>query len=222
MDFSFSVSQARQQPSAVRFGRVRFYTVFFALQAALLAPSLANAEIYKSRDRYGRVVYTDVPRGTNFVKVELKGWRDPTPTMNTRLVKANMEKYRPYVETAAKEFDLPLSLLHAVITVESAYNPTAVSKAGAMGLMQLMPGTAERFGVRDTFRPDENIRGGSRYLSYLMGLFNGDLSLVLAAYNAGEGAVMKYGNNIPPYAETQNYVRKVQQYQRAFNHPMDS
>ena len=107
-------------------------------------------------------------------------------------------------------------LLHAVITVESAYNAHAVSRAGAQGLMQLMPATAERFGVKDPFNPKQNINGGSRYLSYLMELFNGDFRLALAAYNAGENAVKRHGNRIPPYKETQNYVRKVMKYYKKY------
>lgn len=183
----------------------------------LLSVPPCHGEIYKYIDRNGTTVFTDTPRGTNYVKVILKGWVDPTPYMNPFLVSKNMEKYKPYVEQASKDYNLPLSLLEAVITVESAYNPHAVSPAGAMGLMQLMPGTAQRFGVEDSFSPAENIRGGSKYLSHLMSLFNGDLNLVLAAYNAGEGAVMKYGNSIPPYKETQNYVRKVKHYHSIFS-----
>lgn len=188
------------------------------LVCSLLLPALpSQAEIYKYIDRNGTTVFTDTPRGTNYVKVILKGWTDPTPTMNPFLVRKNMEKYKSYVEQASKDYNLPQSLLQAVITVESAYNPQAVSPAGARGLMQLMPGTALRFGVEDSFSPAENIRGGSKYLSHLMSLFKGDLNLVLAAYNAGEGAVMKYGNSIPPYKETQNYVRKVKHYHSIFS-----
>jgi soluble lytic murein transglycosylase-like protein len=96
-----------------------------------------------------------------------------------------------------------------VIKVDSNYNPKAVSRAGAQGLMQLIPATARRFGVRNTFDAKENIEGGVRYLKYLQTLYNNDLRLALAAYNAGEGAVAKYNNWIPPYAETQNYVYQV-------------
>jgi len=112
------------------------------------------------------------------------------------------------VERIASEHSLPPQLIHSVIKVESNYNPYAVSVKGAQGLMQLIPDTAHRFGVRDTFNPVENIQGGAKYLRYLLDLYDGNYPLALAAYNAGEAAVAKYGG-IPPYAETQNYVTQV-------------
>lgn len=112
------------------------------------------------------------------------------------------------VANIARRHDVEPSLVDSVIRVESGYNPNAVSSAGAMGLMQLIPSTAKRFGVSNTFHPEQNIEGGVRYLKYLMELFKGDERLALAAYNAGEGAVVKYGG-IPPYPETQNYVYQV-------------
>jgi soluble lytic murein transglycosylase-like protein len=108
----------------------------------------------------------------------------------------------------AGRHDVEPLLVDSVIRVESNYNPYAISPKGAMGLMQLIPGTARRFGVSDTFEPEQNIEGGVRYLKYLMQLYNGDERLALAAYNAGEGAVAKY-RGIPPYPETQNYVYQV-------------
>lgn len=113
------------------------------------------------------------------------------------------------VERIAAEHSLSAELLHSVIQVESNYNPSAVSPKGAQGLMQLMPDTARRFGVPDSFDPVENIQGGAKYLKYLLDLYKGDYPKALAAYNAGEKAVAKYGG-IPPYAETQNYVTQVQ------------
>jgi len=112
------------------------------------------------------------------------------------------------VERIASEHSLPPQLIHSVIKVESNYNPYAVSVKGAQGLMQLIPDTAHRFGVRDAFNPVENIQGGAKYLRYLLDLYDGNYPLALAAYNAGEAAVAKYGG-IPPYAETQNYVTQV-------------
>jgi len=112
------------------------------------------------------------------------------------------------VERIATEHSLPPQLIHSVIKVESNYNPHAVSNKGAQGLMQLIPETARRFGVTNAFNPEENIQGGARYLRYLLDLYAGNYPLALAAYNAGEGAVAKYGG-IPPYAETQNYVIQV-------------
>jgi soluble lytic murein transglycosylase-like protein len=109
------------------------------------------------------------------------------------------------VERIAAEHSLPPQLIHSVIKVESNYNPNAVSSKGALGLMQLIPSTARRFGVSDAFNPIQNIQGGAKYLRYLLDLFDGSFPLAIAAYNAGEAAVARYGG-IPPYAETQNYV----------------
>lgn len=112
------------------------------------------------------------------------------------------------IEKTAREYNVDPLLIHAVIQVESAYNVHAVSPMGAEGLMQLIPSTARRFGVRNSFNAEDNIRGGVRYLKFLSQMFNNDLRLTLAAYNAGEGAVSRF-NWIPPYPETQNYVYQV-------------
>jgi soluble lytic murein transglycosylase-like protein len=112
------------------------------------------------------------------------------------------------VNIASSAHGLSPALVHAVITVESGGDPSAISDAGAMGLMQLMPGTAHTYGVADAFEPSENVDGGCAYLHDLLGRYRGDLTLALAAYNAGPGAVDKYGG-VPPYAETQAYVRNV-------------
>ncbi|WP_462320937.1 lytic transglycosylase domain-containing protein [Halochromatium sp.] len=122
------------------------------------------------------------------------------------------QRYQPLIESAARRHGLVPELLHAVIRTESAYKPDALSHAGACGLMQLMPGTAERFRVTEIWDPAQNIEGGAAYLRFLLDLFDNDLRLALAGYNAGEGAVKRYGNQIPPYPETQNYVRKVLQF----------
>lgn len=115
------------------------------------------------------------------------------------------------VEQIASRHSLLPELLHSVIQVESNYNPYAVSPKGAQGLMQLIPATARRFGVGNPFNPVENIEGGARYLRYLLDLYNGNSPLALAAYNAGEGAVQKYGG-VPPYKETQNYLVLVKKH----------
>ncbi len=123
--------------------------------------------------------------------------------------KANKKKYSAYVAQSAKKYNVDPRLVHAVILAESAYNPNAVSPVGAMGLMQLMPATAKRFGVTNRRDPRQSIDGGTHYLKILLKLFKSNTRLAVAAYNAGEGAVMKYNNSIPPYKETQNYVKKV-------------
>lgn len=123
--------------------------------------------------------------------------------------------YGVLIERTARQYGLWPELLHAVIRTESAYRADALSSAGACGLMQLMPGTAERFKVKNIWDPAENVRGGATYLRLLLDLFQNDLRLALAAYNAGENAVKRYGNDIPPYPETQEYVRKVLRFLHA-------
>ena len=109
--------------------------------------------------------------------------------------------------------------IHAVIKQESRYNPKAVSHVGAQGLMQMMPATAKRFGLKDPFDPAANVEAGTKYLKFLLKRFNGDVSLALAGYNAGEGSVDKY-KGVPPYGETQNYVKKIQATYGKTYHPV--
>jgi soluble lytic murein transglycosylase-like protein len=125
------------------------------------------------------------------------------------LVARSNPHYEPLIRQHASQHGLRPELVRAVIQVESAFNPQAVSPKGAMGLMQLMPATAKRFGVIDPFNPAENIRAGVSYLRQLLERYDHDEQLALAAYNAGPGAVDKYGSKVPPYKETQNYVRKI-------------
>jgi soluble lytic murein transglycosylase-like protein len=113
------------------------------------------------------------------------------------------------VEETARKYEVDPLLVHSMIRVESDYDPFAVSVKGAQGLMQLMPATARRFGVSNVFDIRQNIEGGVRYLRFLADLFPNDPKLALAAYNAGEGAVWKYNNRVPPYPETEQYVQKV-------------
>ena len=126
--------------------------------------------------------------------------------------RANRKRYAPQIEQIARTYGLDSKLIHAVISAEAAYDPAAVSDKGAMGLMQWMPDTARRFGVADPFDPAANMHGGARYLRWLMDRFQNNLNLVLAAYNAGEGAVERHGNAIPPYEETRTYVARVLDY----------
>jgi hypothetical protein len=114
-------------------------------------------------------------------------------------------------ERAAARYNVPVNLLKAVAKAESGFRADAVSRCGAQGIMQLMPSTAAALGVKDSFDPEQNIMGGAKYLGQLLSSFHGDAKLAVAAYNAGSGAVRKYGG-VPPYAETQNYVKKVLRY----------
>ena len=123
------------------------------------------------------------------------------------------------VARLAPQYGLDPKLVLAVIQVESAYQADAVSSANAQGLMQLIPATATRFGVRDAFNPVDNIHGGMRYLRWLLKRFKGDVTKTVASYNAGEGAVKKYGG-VPPYRETQNYVRKIRRLYTKLRHPI--
>jgi soluble lytic murein transglycosylase-like protein len=122
--------------------------------------------------------------------------------------KAPPGTFREAIDRIAERNKLSPLLVHSVIKVESNYNPNAISPKGALGLMQLIPSTARRFGVSNAFNPVENVEGGARYLRYLLDLYKGDYRLALAAYNAGEGAVAKHGG-VPPYAETVNYLQQV-------------
>ncbi len=124
--------------------------------------------------------------------------------------------YDPIVQRVARVHDVPAGFIHAVIRAESNYDQFALSEKGAMGLMQLMPDTAVQYGVRNVFDPAQNIEGGTKYLKDLMRLYNGKTDLVLAAYNAGQEAVRKYGS-IPPYPETREYIRRVR---ANFNRPV--
>lgn len=131
-----------------------------------------------------------------------------SPGVSFANVRLNTDAFRDEVAAAAREFGVEEAIVRAVMHAESAFNPNAISRAGAQGLMQLMPATAERFGVTDAFDPAQNIRGGVRYLAWLLRRFNGDLTLAAAGYNAGEGAVDRHGG-VPPYRETQTYVQRV-------------
>jgi soluble lytic murein transglycosylase-like protein len=135
------------------------------------------------------------------------------------LFKPNLDinKYDYLITRAANKFKLDSALIKAVIKAESNFNHRAVSPVGAQGLMQLMPKTASDLKVEDSFHPEKNIEGGARYLRYLLNTYKGDLTLALAAYNAGEKAVAKYNYNIPPYRETQNYVRRVLSFYNSYS-----
>lgn len=130
------------------------------------------------------------------------------PGVDFSRVKLNTRAYDREIASAAKQYGVDEAVVRAIIHAESAFNPRAVSRVGAQGLMQLMPATAERFGVADAFDAAQNIRGGVKYLAWLLKRFDGNVTLAAAGYNAGEGAVDKY-DGVPPYKETQRYVQRV-------------
>jgi soluble lytic murein transglycosylase-like protein len=133
-----------------------------------------------------------------------------------KVSKRTIKLYNKQIVKVAKKYGIEPALVHAVILAESQYNADAISRRGAIGLMQLMPATAERYKVADSFDANQNIRGGAQYLRDLIKLFDGDLELAVAAYNAGEGAVIRNGRKIPPYPETVKYVPKVMAYYRKY------
>ena len=141
--------------------------------------------------------------------LETKKEVDPRNTLKSGIKSVSRQQITDAVNKAAALTAIDPVLLHAVIQVESNYNPNALSRQGAQGLMQLMPNTAKRFNVQNIYDPAQNILGGALYLRELFNLFNGNMPLILAAYNAGPQAVTKHGMKIPPYNETRLYVPKV-------------
>ncbi|MBL8386252.1 MAG: lytic transglycosylase domain-containing protein [Burkholderiales bacterium] len=211
-------------------------TLLAAGTLALAAPA-ARADLYGYVDDAGRIhlanekldaryeLFVKGETNTEFkLSTELKYLPPPAELTDhvifRRLQKSpNVARFEGLVAEFARKNRLEPALVKAVIAVESAYEPAAVSPKGAVGLMQLIPGTAARYGVRRSTDPRENIEGGTRYLRDLIDMFNGDLRLALAGYNAGEGAVQRYGNAIPPFPETQAYVKLVMQFYEHFTGP---
>jgi len=182
-----------------------------SLLTAILMLSVAAdvlADIFKYVSPDGRVYYTDEPKKGFDYRLIIRT-RPRTYARDVKFMSGNKLKYIDMIAKAAAKHQMDPKLLHAVIQAESAYNANAVSSAGAVGLMQLMPDTARRYGVIDRRDAEQNIDGGTRYLKDLLAMFNSNLKLAVAGYNAGEGAVMKYNNSVPPYPETRNYVQHV-------------
>jgi soluble lytic murein transglycosylase len=195
-------------------GSVKFWLgiAIFAALTFFVRPC-AQAEIYVFIDKQGVMHFTNVPTSDKY-KLYM---REPLPRPKP-MAWVNIQSYDDVITEAARQHGLSFPLLKAVIHVESCFNPQAISKKGAMGLMQIMPENVQRLNINDPFDPWENIMGGARYLKAMMQRFNGQLSLALAAYNAGPTAVERY-NDIPPYPETVEYVDKVlkfyQHYKRS-------
>ena len=183
--------------------------VLAALALCVLTPSLAQAQLYSWKDANGRLIISDRPQDpsarTYAVAYVGTGYGVARPAAGTR----RATEFDDLIVEHATRHSLQPDFVRAVIQAESAFNPRARSAKGAMGLMQLMPSTAAEYRVVNAYDPAENIRAGVAYLKSLLTRFGDDVSLALAAYNAGPKAVEKYGNAVPPYKETRNYVSKI-------------
>lgn len=179
-------------------------------------------KIYKYENSNGVLAFSDKsPEGLKFEVIRLKCFAcDPSSKVNWHTTKLNISAYSKYIAAAAKRSGMEPALIRALIHAESGFNSTAISSQGAQGLMQLMPATAQELGVSNAMDAEQNIHGGATYIARMLKMFNGDIRLASAAYNAGPGAVKKY-KGIPPYKETLTYVKRVgilhKRYKKALN-----
>ncbi len=201
----------------------RKYSLLFAF-SVLTFSAFTWADLYGYVDDNGRAHMSTIQLDERY-KLFQRSVAKPNDRKRTvavvgpKMPKVSQRTYSLYnkqILKVGKKYGLDPALLHAVILAESRYNADAISRRGAIGLMQLMPDTAARYKVADAFDANQNIRGGAQYLSYLLKLFDGDLELAIAAYNAGEGAVIRNGRKIPPYPETVAYVPKVMAFYRKY------
>jgi soluble lytic murein transglycosylase-like protein len=188
------------------------------LQAGLLLLMVTpvRADIYRYEDDEGIVHFTDAPTDRRF-KIFMRDLKKDKQ-LRTKLQfssSVNPAEYDSIISSCATKYGVNPCLIKAVIHAESGYNPNAVSRKGASGLMQLMPGTARSLKVSNSFDPQDNVEGGVKYLRFLLDTFRGDVSLAVAAYNAGLNKVARYGG-IPPYNETRTYVNRVLSYMQSY------
>jgi soluble lytic murein transglycosylase-like protein len=200
--------------------RVWHFTATAALAAgALMGAPAANANIYSFKDENGVTHFTNMPhldrRYKLVYRIPVSGNLRPNAWSPAGPSSVEISRLIPIINDAARINGVDPRLIHAVIRAESGYNANAVSSKGAIGLMQLIPATAQRYGVQDIYDPVQNVSGGVRYLRDLLNMFNGNLELAIAGYNAGENAVVRAGNRIPPYPETRAYVPKVMSFYRS-------
>ncbi|MGZ3558597.1 MAG: transglycosylase SLT domain-containing protein [Thermodesulfobacteriota bacterium] len=196
------------------------YAFTLVIFFCLLLSSPSSAGIYRYVDENGVIHFTNCPRDPKF-KLYIRESKDDvggdgSPTAVAYLKDSN--QFDSLISEFSRKYQVEFALIKAMIRIESGFNPTAVSKKGAKGLMQLMPETAQRVNVSNIFNPRENIEGGVRHFKYLLSLFDNDLRLSLAAYNAGENVVAEL-HSIPPYRETVDYVKKVLNYYQSYNKP---
>jgi hypothetical protein len=184
----------------------------------LLMADFSAAGIYRYEDENGVIHFSNCPRDPKF-KLYIRESKDDVGVEPGETAPPfsliDSKNFDYLISEFAKKYEIEFALIKAMIRAESGFNPNAISRKGAKGLMQLMPGTALRMNVSNVFNPKENIEGGVRYFKYLLSLFNNDLRLSLAAYNAGENIVAQLGT-IPPYRETVDYVRKVLSFYQSY------
>lgn len=208
--------------------RIKYGAAFFVPGIVLCAAGVACAEgtqIYRSYDASGKPTFSDRPLNSTSQLFAVFDGRQLWPRAGTGPVSlpqlsSRRNALEPLVQRIAKMHGIHAALLKAVIEVESGFNARAVSPKGAIGLMQVMPATAARYGQFDLYSPEQNIDVGARYLRDLLAMFNGNVRLAVAAYNAGENAVLRHGRRVPPYQETLRYVPMVlERYNRFQSRP---
>ena len=188
--------------------------IFFCL---FFLTSLSSAGIYRYVDENGVIHFTNCPRDTKFklyIRESKEDVGDDNNSSSVSYIK-DSNQYDSLISEFSRKYQVDFALIKAIIRAESGFNPLAVSRKGAKGLMQLMPETAQRVNVSNVFNPRENIEGGVRHVKYLLSLFNNDLRLSLAAYNAGENIVGEL-RSIPPYRETVDYVKRVLSFYQTY------
>jgi len=193
---------------------MKYLAITLSFFCVLLLTNASLAGIYRYEDENGVVHFTNCPRDPKF-KLYLRESKDDVGEELGSLSAKDSANYDLLISEISKKYQVDFALIKAIIRTESGFNPRAVSRKGAKGLMQLMPATAQRMNVSNIFSPRENIEGGVRYFKYLLSLFNDDLRLSLAAYNAGENLVSEL-RTIPPYRETVDYVRRVLSYYQSY------
>ena len=184
--------------------------IFFCL---FLLATPCSAGIYRYVDERGVIHFTNCPRDAKF-KLYIRESREDVGSESSSFIR-DSNQYDSLISEFSKKYQVDFALIKAMIRAESGFNPFAVSRKGAKGLMQLMPETASRMNVSNILNPRENIEGGVRYFKYLLSLFDNDIRLSLAAYNAGENLVGEL-RSIPPYRETVDYIRKVLSYYQSY------
>ncbi len=194
---------------------VRFVSISLIVLCSFLFAMTSTAGIYRYVDENGVIHFTNCPRDPKF-RLYIRESHDDVGNESPGFYVKDSRRYDSLISEFSKKYQVEFALIKAMIRAESGFNPTAVSRKGAKGLMQLMPDTASRLNVSNVFNPRENIEGGVRYFKYLLSLFDNDVRLSLAAYNAGENLVTDL-RSIPPYRETVDYISRVLSYYQSYS-----